>query len=119
MALSRLALAWLAVAAWLLVWELILSRFGTTRGNGRPRRARVFLVEALLLTMLGALWFGSLGAGAWWMVFGLVGALRELPGASGRHPAKETDPIGVGLSLLRVLRTVVAGGILAWRLGPT
>lgn len=118
MALSRLALAWLAVAAWLLVWELLLSRLGTT-GSGRLRRARIFLVEALLLTLLGALWFGSLGAGAWWMVFGLVGALREWPGARGRGPAEAIDPIGIGLSVLRVLRTVVAGGILAWRLGPT
>jgi hypothetical protein len=119
MALSRLALAWLAVAAWLLVWELLLGRLGPPRGNGRLRRARGFLVEALLLTMLGALWFGSLGAGAWWMVFGLVGVLREWPGAPGRRASEETDPIGIGLSVLRVLRTVVAGGILAWRLGPT
>jgi hypothetical protein len=119
MALSRLGLAWLAVAAWLLVWELLLSSFVTARSNARLRRARVFLVEALLLTMLGALWFGSLGTGAWWLVFGLVGALREWPGASGRRPAEETDPIGIGLSALRVLRTIVAGGILAWRLGPT
>jgi len=119
MALSRLALAWLAVAAWLIVWELFLSSFVPARSNARLRRARIFLVEALLLTMLGALWFGSLGAGAWWMVFGLVGALREWPGVPGRRPAEETDPIAIGLSVLRVLRTVVAGGILAWRLGPT
>jgi hypothetical protein len=116
MALSRLALAWIAVTAWLLVWELLLSRFGTARGPGRLRRARVFLVEALLLTMFGALWFGSLGSGAWWLVFGLLGALREWPGP--QRPVEETDPIAIGLSALRVLRTVVAGGILAWRLGP-
>ena len=51
MALSRLALAWIAVTAWLLVWEVLVSRLGTPRGNGRLRRARVFLVEALLLTL--------------------------------------------------------------------
>ena len=118
MALSRLVLAWLAVTVWLLLWELVVSRFGNSRGNGTLRRARVFLVEALLLTMLGALWFGSLGAGAWWLVFGLVGALREWPGLPGRRPSEEPDPIGIGLAGLRVLRTVVAGGILAWRLGP-
>ena len=118
MALSRLALAWLAVTAWLLVWELLVSRLGAARGTGRLRRARVFLVEALLLTMFGALWFGSLGSGAWWLVFGLVGALREWPGPAGRRPVEETDPIGIGLSILRVLRTVAAGGILAWRLAP-
>src|ERR671910_263585 len=119
MALSRLALAWLMVTAWLLLWEVLGSRLGTARGNGRLRRARIFLVEALLLTMLGALWFGSLGAGAWWLVFGLVAALREWPGPPGRRPAEGTDPIGFGLAALRMLRTVVAGGILAWRLGPS
>jgi len=119
MGLSRLALAWLGVTLWLLLWEVVVSRLGTARGNGRLRRARVFLVEALLLTMLGALWFGSLGAGAWWLVFGLVGALREWPGSRGRRAAEETDPVAIGLSALRVLRTVAAGGILAWRLGPT
>ena len=119
MALSRLALAWLGVTLWLLLWETVVSRFIHARGNGRPGRARVFLVEALLLTLLGALWFGSLGAGAWWLVFGLVGALREWPRASGRRQTEETDPIGLALAALRVLRTVVAGGILAWRLAPT
>ena len=118
MALSRLFVAWLMVTALLLVWELVGWRLGGPRGTGRLRRARVFLVEGLLLTLFGALWFGSLGAGAWWLVFGLVGALREWPGARGRRPAEETDAVGIGLSVLRVLRTVAAGGILAWRLGP-
>jgi hypothetical protein len=40
-------------------------------------------------------------------VFGLVGALREWPGS-----------ISTGVSLLRVVRTLVAGGLLAWRLAP-
>ena len=115
MALSRIVLAWLAVMVWLLLWEIVMSRLGT-RGDGRLRRARVLMVEALLLTWFGALWFGSLGAGSWWLVFGLVGALREWPGPAGRRPA-EADVIGIGLSALRVARTIVAGGILAWRLG--
>lgn len=118
MALSRLVLAWLAVSAWLMLWELVASRFHTARGGSRLRRARVLLGEALLLTLFGALWFGSLGAGAWWMVFGLVGALREWPGPPGRRGAEEADAVGLGLSALRVLRTVAAGGILAWRLAP-
>jgi hypothetical protein len=117
MALSRIVLAWLAVTVWLVLWELLLSRLGTARGNGRLRRVRVLLVEALLLSLFGALWFGSLGTGSWWLVFGLVGALRECPWPAGRRPAEQADPIGLGLSALRVARTVVAGGILAWRLG--
>jgi hypothetical protein len=119
MGLSRLLFAWLAVTLWLLAWELVASRLGSARVDGRVRRARVFLAEALLLTLFGALWFGSLGAGAWWLVFGLVGALREWPGSRGRRPSEESDVVGIGLSALRVLRTVAAGGILAWRLGPT
>ena len=107
MALSRLFGGWIAVTAWLLLWELAKSRLGAARGDGRLRRARLHLGEALLLTLLGALWFGSLGAGAWWLVFGLVGALRQWP---------FSPPIIV--SLLLVFRTVVAGGLLAWRLGP-
>ena len=75
--------------------------------------------EALLLTLFGALWFGSLGAGAWWLVFGLVAALREWPCAA-EPPvgprARVARPPGA-LRLLRMLRTLVAGGILAWRLG--
>jgi hypothetical protein len=107
MALSRLFGGWIAVAAWLLLWELVGSRLGAARGDGRLRRARLHLVEALLLTLFGALWFGSLGAGGWWLVFGLVGALREWP---------VSPPVGV--PLLLILRTVVAGGLLAWRLAP-
>ncbi len=119
MALSRLFGGWIAVAVWLLIWELVGSRLSTAPGNGRLRRARMHLGEALLLTLLGALWFGSLGAGGWWLVFGLVGALREWPASRGRRPAERPDPIALGLSLLRVIRTVVAGGLLAWSLGPT
>jgi len=127
MALSRLVGGWIAVVAWLLLWELVASRLGGARGDGGPTRsvgptgtratgmralrarirARVHLGEALLLTLLGALWFGSLGAGGWWLVFGLVGALREWPVSR-----------SIGISLLLVLRTVVAGGLLAWRLAP-
>jgi hypothetical protein len=119
MALSRLVLAWLGVTLWLLLWELVVSRFLVARGNGKLHQARVLLVEALLLTMLGGLWFGSLGSGGWWLVFGLVGALREWPGPRARRAADEADPIGVAFAALRVLRTMAAGGILAWRLGPS
>jgi hypothetical protein len=118
MALSRLFVAWAVVAGWLLLWELVASRIVAARGDGRLRRARVFLVEALLLTMFGGLWFGSLGSGAWWLVFGLVGALREWPGSRGKRPAEPVDGVAVGISALRVVRTVIAGGLLAWRLAP-
>lgn len=118
MALSRLVGGWIAVVVWLLLWELVGSRLGAAQGDGKLRRVRVHLGEALLLTLLGGLWFGSLGAGGWWLVFGLVGVLREWPVPRGRRPAERPDPISLGVSLLRVLRTVVAGGLLAWRLAP-
>jgi hypothetical protein len=107
MALSRLFWGWIAVGAWLFLWDVVGSRLGGARHNGKPRRVRVYLVEGLLLTLLGGLWFGSLGTGGWWLVFGLVGALRQWP---------VSPPVGV--SLLLVLRTTVAGGLLAWRLAP-
>jgi hypothetical protein len=118
MALSRVFVAWAVVAGWLLLWELVASSIGAARREGRLRRARVFLVEALLLTLFGGLWFGSLGSGAWWLVFGLVGALRECPGPWGKRPAEPVDGMAIGVSALRVVRTVIAGGLLAWRLAP-
>ncbi len=108
MALSRLVWGWVAVGLWLLLWELVASQLGRSRGEGKLRRVRTFLVEALLLTLFGALWFGSLGAGAWWLVFGLVGLLREWP---------PSEPPGI--AALGVVRTLVAGALLAWRLAPS
>ena len=106
-----------------------MERWPRRRGRGEssvfPGRL-IFaglIVLVLVLLTVGVdvytdwLWFGSLGPGAWWLVFGLVGALREWPGPTGRRPGEQADPIGLGLSALRVARTVVAGGILAWRLG--
>jgi hypothetical protein len=116
MALSRILLGWALVTAWLLGWDLIARR-----AAGLDRRAALLASgEALLLTLFGALWFGSLGAGAWWLVFGLVAALREWP-SGGTAPVGtrvRMAPPPLALRLVRVLRTLVAGGILAWRLGP-
>jgi hypothetical protein len=115
MALSRILFGWALVTAWLLGWDLIARR-----GAQVDRRAAVLAgAEALLLTLFGALWFGSLGAGAWWLVFGLVGALREWPRGGDpplRPRAKGVRPT-LALRLARMLRTLAAGGILAWRLG--
>src|SRR3954447_2774186 len=115
MALSRILLGWALVTAWLLGWNLI-----GRRGARLDRRAAVLAGgEALLLTLFGALWFARLGAGAWWLVFGLVAALREWP--SGGDPLVGTRvrvaPPPLALRLLRMVRTLAAGGILAWRLG--
>jgi len=97
--LGRIAVAWLAVAAWLLAWQWVERRAG---GGGRiPAREAVDVAgEAVVVTLFGALWFASLGAGAWWLVFVLVGTLREWPPRTRR-------------GALRILRVIGAGAVLA------
>ena len=116
MALSRLLLGWALVALWLFGWDL-----GAARGAWERRSALLPAGEALLLTLVGALWFGSLGSGAWWLVFALVGALREWPALSettARVKGRPAPRRGLAGRLLRTLRVVGAGGILAWVMGP-
>jgi len=102
MALGRILVAWVVVAAWLLGWQWVERRRGEA---SRPLRRELgeLAGEAGLVTLFGALWFASLGAGAWWLPFLFVGALREWPIRS----------IGGGL---RIFRLVGAGGLLAWTL---
>ena len=102
MTFGRISLAWAAVAAWLALWAVAQRRWA---GGARLGRAEAGWLagEALLLTLLAALWFASLGAGAWWLVFLLLGALREWPVRSAPGAA-------------RIARIVAAGGLLAWTL---
>lgn len=100
MAFGRLLLAWAVVAAWLVAWDAVQGR--VTGGPApRPRELWVPAGEAALLALFGALWFGSLGAGAWWLVFLLVGTLREWP-------------VRTTTGAARIARVVAAGGLLAW-----
>jgi hypothetical protein len=98
--LGRILVAWLAVSVWLYGWRWAELRAGG-RGRILRRQGMELAGEGLVLTLFGALWFGSLGAGAWWLVFLLVGALREWPPDSRR-------------AALRALRVIGAGGLLAW-----
>lgn len=66
-------------------------------------------IEAVLLTLLAALWFGSLGHGSWWVVFGLVGLLV---GNAERAPGRQWLP----QLAVAVLRYLGAGALLAWLL---
>ena len=102
MAFGRLALAWATVAAWLLFWAFAERRLAGAPAL-RTRDLRWLAGEALVLTLLAALWFASLGAGAAWLVFLLVGALMEWP-------------VRTRTRALRIGRVVVAGGLLAWLL---
>lgn len=85
----------------------------------RLNRAAVLatLGEAIVLTLLAALWFGSLGHGGWLLLFGLLGALvagaeRGLRFALLRS-AKSSEIAGF---LIGVARYLVAGALLSWRL---
>jgi len=103
-AFGRILLAWVVVGLWLAVWA-----FGERRMTGArtPSRAELAPVagEALLLSLFAGLWFGSLGSGAWWLVFLLLGGLMAWPVRS-----------VVGAA--RIARIVVAGALLAWTLHP-
>jgi hypothetical protein len=100
MPLGRILLAWVAVVLWLIAWRWAETR-GTRRRSPSKRELRDLAAEGALVTLFGALWFASLGAGAWWLPFLFLGALREWPIRSRR-------------GALRILRLVGAGGLLAW-----
>jgi|SRR5690606_4024344 len=115
MPLTLVLLGWVAVTAWFIGWELVASR--VERG-GRLLRAPiwVFAGEALAVTLLGALWFGSLGAGGWPLVFGLLGVAVEWPlrlrsGGKVAFQARRLIPVLGG-----IVRLLGAGALLAWRL---
>jgi hypothetical protein len=109
--------AWVVVGAWLTVWEAA-TRALARGGTGPWLRAPMWhwAGESLLLVLLGTLWFASLGPGAWWLVFGLVGAIREWPepGTAARHRKHSWRELAV--RILGVVRILAAGGLLAWRL---
>lgn len=90
-------------------------------GSGRRlNRAATFVLlsEALVLTLLAALWFGSIGHGGWFLVFLLLGAL--VAGADrGLRSAllRSAERPELRLFCLGVVKYLLAGAILAWRLG--
>ena len=124
MTLTRLFLAWLPVAVWFVVAPPIGYRVDLLVGRqyfvwGYNRWAVMGrLLEAVLATLLGSLWFDSLGSGGWWLLFLLIGLLVAYPvrwqllmtAASERR-----WELLVGL--MDTARYIGAGAILAWRLG--
>ena len=71
-------------------------------------------VEAAIVTLFASLWFDSLGHGGWWLLFlllGLIVAVARLPQRAWQRRA------AVVRSIRDILRYILAGAILAWRLG--
>jgi hypothetical protein len=76
------------------------------------------VAEATVVTLFASLWFDSLGPGAWWLVFLLVGMLvafpRRLVMWQHAEPLRRQHLlVHAGLDLARY---IAAGGLLAWRL---
>jgi hypothetical protein len=104
--LVRLALAYAAVAALFI---------GVAWATGRAERgnAAAAAAEALILTLLGALWFTSLGRGGWVPVFLLIGVLASGVGTRpGASAGAGRTARGVRVTVVTTIRYVVAGGLM-------
>ena len=125
MSLGRLALAWLPVAALFVVTPPI----GYPWDGPADQAALVWsanrwelwwrLVEAAAVTLFGSLWFDTLGAGGWWVLFFLVGLLVAFPRrlVMWQNAAPPRRRALFLHACLDTARYVAAGGLLAWRLG--
>lgn len=126
MTLTRLVLAWLLVAVWFVMASLAIPIVLVALARPAEAAAAVGialpplkwrLVEAVLLTLFASLWFDSLGSSGWWLVFLLVGSLATLPLWLRTRPEQApTQTLVVG-ACADLGRYVVAGALLAWRLG--
>jgi hypothetical protein len=107
----------------LLVAALLVAVVFVAAARVRARRLPSLLIlvclgEAGLLTLLAALWFGSLGAGGWPTVFVLLGALAGGPERAVRYALTGSGTgSDLGYFFLDVARYMAAGALLAWRLG--
>ena len=106
MTLVRLALGFVVVAA-------LFVGGGWATGQRNRRSATVLACEALVLTLLGTLWFASIGPGGWVLVFAFIGVLASGTdrwlAAAGRPGQLRSQ---IGPTLIVIIRYVVAGGLL-------
>ena len=125
MSLGRLALAWIVVAAWFeiaaygthyIVTKLVIPPGATVYAGIPTHLIKRRAVEAALVSLIASLWFDSLGSGESWLLFLLIGALVTSPAWF----VRAIDPIPkraiVADTVCNLLRYVVAGALLAWRL---
>jgi hypothetical protein len=105
--LLRIGLAFVAVAA-------LFVGFAWITGGGKRGTALAPAVEALAVTLLAALWFGSLGHGGWVLVFLLVGILAS--GLGARTERGGVYPV-VRVTVITTIRYIAAGALLALIIG--
>jgi hypothetical protein len=115
--LDRLVLAWLPVAALFAVappagdrWDVAVS-FNRWETGWR-------LAEAAVVTLFASLWFDTLGAGGWGVLFFLIGLLVAFPRRLVLWPHVDAARRHYLLvhAWMDVARYMAAGGLLAWRL---
>ena len=126
MTLGRLLLAWLPVAALFVVAPPVGYRWDVSVGGGGRSVVWFFnrweigwrLAEAAVATLFASLWFDSLGAGGWWLLFLLVGLLVAFPRrlVMWQHVEPQRRRHLFVHAWLDVARYVAAGALLAWRL---
>lgn len=109
MTLGRLVLAWLPVAAWFALVGWAAHRWVGVAASPAPTAATFAwtAAEALIATLIGSLWFDTLGHGGWWLLFGFFGVLAT---------SLSTRPPVIALAV-SIMRYIAAGALLAWRLG--
>jgi Na+/phosphate symporter len=125
MTLGRLALAWIVVAAWFeiaayvthyIVTKLVIPPGATVYAGIPTHLIKRRAVEAALVSLIASLWFDSIGSGESWLLFLLIGALVTSPAWF----VRALDPIPKRAifadTVCNLLRYVVAGALLAWRL---
>ena len=120
MTLTRLVLAWLLVTPEFLIVSGFQQPAGEPPTTTHPRwaltRQEVMWrsLEAGAVTLFASLWFDSLGHGGWWLLFLLVGLMVSVARVEGPAPPPRRETIR--RTLRDVVRYLLAGAILAWRL---
>ena len=124
MTLGRLFLAWLPVAVLFALVPPLGYRWDLPP-DPRPvvwalNRWEIGwrIAEAAVVTLFAALWFDSLGAGGWWLLFLLVGLLVAFPRrlVMWQHVESVRQRHLLVHGSLDVARYLAAGALLAWRL---
>jgi hypothetical protein len=122
--LGQLLLAWLPVAALFALappigyrWDLVVGQgFFVWAFNRWEIGWR--LAESVVVTLFASLWFDSLGAGGWGLLFFLVGLLVAFPRrlVMWQHVEPLRRRHLLAHACLDLVRYIAAGGLLAWRL---